>query len=151
MLENEEEPGWLAMVRQGATTVWEHYNGYDEEGHPLDTSYNHYSPGAVCAFLFEYTAGIRAVGERKFLLKPMPDDSLSCAKAEWDSPYGLVKAGWKWADTEFAEEVQNEGETFDRELVYEVEVPVNCEAEIVLPDGKGEHIEGGSYRFTLRI
>lgn len=147
MLENEEEPGWLAMVRQGATTVWEHYNGYDSEGHPLDTSYNHYSPGAVCGFLFEYTAGIRPAGERRFLLKPVPGGSLSCANAEWNSPYGRVRAGWKWEDTTSAADIQNGNEKSVRALVYEVEVPANCEAEIVLPDGRTEHVQGGTYRF----
>ncbi|MBQ1506011.1 MAG: hypothetical protein IIZ48_04485, partial [Erysipelotrichales bacterium] len=45
MLENTQAPGWLAMVKQGATTVWEHYTAYDEERHPLKQSMNHYSPG----------------------------------------------------------------------------------------------------------
>jgi alpha-L-rhamnosidase len=128
MLENEEEPGWLAMVRQGATTVWEHYNGYDKEGHPLDTSYNHYSPGAVVSFLFEYTAGIRLVGERKFLFKPVVGGTLDHARAKWDSPYGTVRAEWKKEGTK---------------VTYRVEVPANCEAEVELPGGRKVQVEEG--------
>lgn len=133
MLENEQEPGWLAMVKQGATTVWEHYNGYDEGGHPLDTSYNHYSPGAVCGFLFEYTIGMRLIGERKFLLKPFPGGSLTYADAKWGSPYGQLSAKWRMEDTTF---------------IYEVDVPANCEAEIVLPDGKIKQVPAGVWRFS---
>lgn len=131
MLENEEEPGWLAMVKQGATTVWEHYNGYDKDGHPLDTSFNHYSPGAVCSFLFEYTCGIRPAGERKFLLKPVSGGSFTFARAKWESPYGTVTAKWK-----------REGENF----TYEVEVPANCEADIELPDGQMMHVGAGKHK-----
>lgn len=132
MLENEEEPGWLAMVKQGATTIWEHYNGYDKEGHPLDTSFNHYSPGAVSSFLFEYTAGIRLTGERLFSFKPVPGGSLTFAAAEWNSPYGLVKAEWK---------------RIGKDLVYEVEVPANCEADVELPGEGMIHVEAGRHHF----
>jgi len=136
MLENEQEPGWLAMVGQGATTVWEHYNGYDEKGHPLDTSYNHYSPGAVCSFLFEYTAGIRLTGERSFLLKPIPGGTLTFADAKWESPYGTVCTGWKL-----------ENKTFH----YKALVPANCEAEIVLPDGSKRYVNAGEWNFTCEM
>ncbi len=134
MLENEEEPGWLAMVKQGATTVWEHYNGYDKDGHPLDTSFNHYSPGAVCSFLFEYVAGIRPAGERAFLFKPVPGGTFTFARAKWDSPYGTVRAGWK-----------KDGGAF----TYEIEVPSNCSAAVELPDGRNMHVGAGQYEYKF--
>lgn len=136
MLENEEEPGWLAMVKQGATTVWENYNGYDEEGKPLETSYNHYSPGAVCSFLFSHTAGLNLTGERQFLLKPIPGGSLTYAEAEWDSPYGVVKGKWKL-----------EGDTF----LYELEVPCNCFARVEMPDGMVYQVEAGEYSWSCKM
>lgn len=133
MLENEEEPGWLAMVKQGATTVWEKYNGYDEQGKPLELSFNHYSPGAVCSFLFSHTAGIRIVGERKFLFRPIPGGSLNFAKAHWDSAYGMAKAEWKLT-----------GSTF----TYEIEVPCNCVAVVELPDGSTRSVAAGAYTWS---
>ena len=132
VLENQEEPGWLAMVKQGATTIWEHYNGYDENGHPLDTSFNHYSAGAVCGFLFSYTAGIHLAGERSFLFKPVPGGTLTHADAVWESPYGTVKARWKL-----------EGEEF----LYSVELPANCRGRVELPDGKQYEIGPGRQEF----
>lgn len=40
LLENKLCPGWLYMVKQGATTIWESWEGFD--------SRDHYSKGAVC-------------------------------------------------------------------------------------------------------
>lgn len=134
MLENKEEPGWLAMVKQGATTVWEHYNGYDAQGHPLKTSYNHYSPGAVCRFLLEYTAGIRQTGEREFLIKPVVDASLEYAQAAWLSPYGKLETDWKCV-----------GNTYR----YNVVIPANCIAVVELPDGRKESIHSGKYCYEF--
>lgn len=130
VLRNTEEPGWMAMVKQGATTVWENYNGYDAAGHPLKLSYNHYSPGAVCAFLFSHAAGIRIAGENQFLIKPYPDSMFGEAYAEYMSPYGKVKSGWKIVDDK---------------TVFEIEVPSNCIAYLEIPDGKIVELDAGSH------
>ena len=133
MLENEVEPGWLAMVRQGATTVWESYNGYDENGHPFKTSFNHYSPGAVVSFLFSHVAGIQIMGERRFRIRPFPGGSLTKAEVFWDSPYGSVKAAWTLESGIFR---------------FTTEIPSNCEAEIVLSDGFHQ-VGPGTYHWCL--
>lgn len=130
MLENTKEPGWLAMVEQGATTVWEHYNGYDENGHPLKSSYNHYSPGAVCSFLFSHTAGIQVMGENRFLIQPIPGGTLTYAKASWNSPYGYVDSSWKIED---------------RKGTLRFTIPGNCTANLVLPDGQEMEVGAGEH------
>lgn len=130
MLENEKEPGWLAMVGQGATTVWEKYNGYAPDGSPLELSYNHYSPGAVCSFLFQYTAGIHVTGERKFLLKPIPGGTLTWIKTQMMSAYGCVQVEWKLENGTYT---------------YRVVIPSNCSAEVELPDGTKKEVPAGSY------
>ncbi|GAA0799783.1 hypothetical protein GCM10008910_26530 [Faecalicatena orotica] len=130
MLKNTEEPGWMAMVKQGATTVWENYNGYDEAGHPLKLSYNHYSPGAVCEFLFSHVAGIRIAGENRFLIKPYPYSLLEEAYAEYMSPYGIVKSGWK---------IQAGKPVFD------IDVPSNCIVCLETPDGKKIELKAGRH------
>lgn len=45
---------------RGATTVWEDWEG--------TVSHNHYSPSAVCQWLFDTAAGIRVEGENHFVL-----------------------------------------------------------------------------------
>ena len=49
MPENTEKLGWLADVLGRATTIWENWAG--------SGSRNHYSPGAVCQWLFDTCAG----------------------------------------------------------------------------------------------
>lgn len=128
VLENTKEPGWLAMVEQGATTVWEYYNGYSKEGHPLKISYNHYSPGAVCSFLFSHVAGIQPMGENTFLVNPMPGGTLGYAKAKWLSVYGEVICSWE----------RQEGG-----CQYKVRIPGNCSGILRLPDGTEKVLRPG--------
>lgn len=120
MLLNTEKPGWLAEVLDGATTIWENWEG--------DLSQNHYSPGAVCQWLFDTCAGIRVAGERHFVIAPMPGEALEHAEASYLSPYGMVRSRWEKADTG---------------IKFKIEVPSNCTAEIVLPDGTGETVYAG--------
>lgn len=86
MLENEKMPGWLAEVKEGATTVWENWDG--------EASRNHYSPGSVCEWLFSTAAGIRVDGENHFHIEPVPGGSLTFADASYKSIYGLVSTRW---------------------------------------------------------
>ncbi len=134
MLENTEAPGWLAMVAQGATTVWENYLSFDEEGHPKMTSLNHYSPGAVCAFLFSTVCGIRVTGENQFEIKPIPGGTLTHAEASFLSPYGKVESGWKLED----------GKRY-----FTVQIPANTTAHVCLPNGQHYEVESGCYQWTV--
>ena len=56
LLLQDTPPSWLAMIDRGATTVWERWEGIDDDGVPHE-SLNHYSKGAVISFLHRYTAG----------------------------------------------------------------------------------------------
>lgn len=122
MLENTEKPGWLAEVLEGATTIWENWEG--------TLSRNHYSPGAVCQWLFEYVAGIRVNGENHFTIRPVPGGSLHDAEASYRSPYGLIKSRW---------------ERTERGIHYWFTVPANTTAEIILPGGKRDILSAGCY------
>lgn len=122
MLENTEKPGWLGEVLDGATTIWENWEG--------DLSQNHYSPGAVCQWLFEGVAGIQVAGENKFRIAPMPGGTLTHAKASYWSPYGMVESGW---------------ERCENGTKYIVAVPANCTAEVVLPSGERRVVSTGRY------
>lgn len=132
MLQNTEEPGWLAMVEQGATSVWEAYNGFDADGHPFPISFNHYSPGAVCSFLFTHICGIETLGERRFLIRPMPGGKLTFAEGVFASPYGKVRSRW---------EKTSEG------YRYQIEIPSNCTAHVELPDGRVTEAAAGKHAF----
>lgn len=126
LLENTQQPGWLAEVEAGATTIWENWNG---EG-----SRNHYSPGSVCQWLFDTVAGIRVIAERKFLLQPLPGGSLTWAEASYVSPYGLVFSKWTKSDGA---------------IRFEFTVPANTEAHIRLPDGTNTTVAAGHHTFEI--
>lgn len=136
MLENTEAPGWLAMVEQGATTVWEQYICYDTEKRPMQVSMNHYSPGAVCAFLFNTICGIRVVGENRFEIAPFPGGTLTYANAVYGSPYGKVESGW----------VRGSGQ-----CEFTVKLPANTAALVRLPDGRSLEVESGTHYYTCAL
>lgn len=135
MLENTHAPGWLAMVAQGATTVWENYISFDENGHPKMTSLNHYSPGAVCAFLFNTVCGIRVTGENSFEIRPIPGGTLTYADASYLSPYGKVESSWVLKEGKYS---------------FTVHIPANTTAQIHLPDGQMYTVNCGIHHFSTQ-
>lgn len=136
MLENTTPPGWLAMAAHGATTVWETYTAYDNEEHPLKQSMNHYSPGAVCAFLFDTVCGVRVDGENHFRIAPVPGGSLTYAEASCGTPYGTVSSGWK----------RTEAGT-----VFTIKIPANTTADVLLPDWTQSRIGWGNHEFCCKL
>ena len=71
LLLQDTPPSWLTMVDRGATTVWEEWEGIDDDG-VAHASLNHYSKGAVIIFLHRYVAGIQA-GDGRGCVPPLPD------------------------------------------------------------------------------
>ncbi len=130
VLMNPEKPGWLHEVLQGATTVWETWEGYTGKGD--SGSLNHYSPGAVCQWLFDTCAGIREEGENHFVIAPVPGGELTHAEASYKSLYGKVKSRW---------------EKTESGIQYSITIPSNCTAEIRLADGRTENVTAGKYQF----
>lgn len=161
LLLNDTAPGWLYEVKQGATTLWEDWDGIDEKGRPHD-SLNHYSYGAVAGFLIEYVAGIR-YSHGKLLLKPVAAPELSeeqtraageavsegkavktaakhyleHASATLHSPEGRISCGWKY-------------ET-DGSITVSGSVPEGLAAEVSLPDGSTKSDVRGEFAFLCRM
>ena len=136
ILENENLPGWLYPVKKGMTTIPESWGGVDL----LEDSLNHYSYGAVCEFLFQYTAGIRPCketpGYKHFILEPVPGGSLTEARAELMTGFGMIRSSW---------------EISGGSMTYHCTVPANTTAEIRLPDGSSSTVGSGEYTFTANI
>ncbi|MCD7061129.1 alpha-L-rhamnosidase [Pelagibacterium xiamenense] len=98
----EEVPGWLYQVKNGATTIWERWDAIQEDGsiyNPQMNSYNHYAYGAVCQWLFEAVAGIRpdpeAPGFAHIVFEPVILPELSPVTASYQSAAGEVRAHWR--------------------------------------------------------
>ena len=136
LLFQDPAPSWMTMIDRGATTVWERWEGIDEDGVPHE-SLNHYSKGAVIGFLHRYVAGSQRLEPTWRTLpgasrRPVAD-SPGPAR-EHDSPHGRVAASWRSGRRLFA---------------LEVTVPPGCTAEVVLPSGT--HLVGpGTHCWSAR-
>ncbi len=143
MLMNTKCPSWLYQVKMGATTVWERWDGLDENGRcPISddgtdmmVSYNHYAFGAVGDFLYRRVAGIEAVepGYKRFRVQPLIGGGLTHASAGTETPYGTVASAW-----------EIEGDAFR----LEVTVPMDTACQVILPDGTCHDVTSGVHRFT---
>jgi alpha-L-rhamnosidase len=141
---NDQYPSWLFSVRNGATTIWERWDGWTPDRgfeDPAMNSFNHYSLGSVGAWLYSGAAGIRLdpdhPGYKRFILAPQFTDRLDFLSASVDSPYGVISASWR-----------KDGGNW----TYSVTVPPNTSATLVLPgpEGKpGRTLPAGRYVFTV--
>ena len=107
-------PGWGYMVSEGATTLWEQWNGFYSQIHSCFTS--------PSGWFYQGLAGIRpgpaAPGFKDILIKPAIVGDLTWVKSHHDSPYGRIVSNWK-----------REGD----KLTMEVTIPVNTTATIYVP------------------
>jgi alpha-L-rhamnosidase len=94
-------PSWLYSVTQGATTIWERWDGWTEENgfqDPVMNSFNHYAYGSVGAWLYQVVAGIEldpdTPGYKRILVRPQPGGGLTYANATLDSMYGRIESKW---------------------------------------------------------
>lgn len=130
LLENEAMPGWLFMPKNGATTVWEAWEGTLAQGGIA--SLNHVAKGACCAWVFHTLCGIRLAGENRFVIAPQPGGQFTQAHLIYDSLYGTVESGWQRTETGWH---------------FTVRIPANCSAQVKLPDGTTQTVEAGEYVF----
>ena len=137
LLEQDTFPSWLFSVRQGATTIWERWDGWTpDKGFqtPAMNSFNHYSLGSCGEWLYATVAGIGreepGPGGRRFVIRPQPGGGLSHAEATRRTMYGTFRSAWHF-----------EGGW----LTLDVVVPANATARIILPTGEIAPIrEGGN-------
>lgn len=134
---NKTYPSWGYMAENGATTIWELWNG--DKADPKMNSANHVMLlGDLLTWCYEYLGGIRPTesGFAAFRLKPSFEiQDCSSADVSYDSPYGRIKSSWKKTLTH---------------LDWNVEVPCNTTAEIYLPSGK-KTLGSGKYHFSEDI
>lgn len=127
LLLHEGCPGWLYPVEQGATTIWEQWDGIDEKG-DIHASFNHYSYGAIVGWLFDHCAGIN-VQHSKILIRPYPSALLNDVKCSYQSILGTITSAWTIHE-----------DTVD----VEIEIPGNASATVQLGNerylvGPGKH------------
>ena len=132
LLETTEFPSWGYSIEQGATSIWERWDGYVKgrgfAGAGMN-SFNHYAFGAIGEWMYENIIGIQpdpeSPGFVHFILKPRPGGSLIWARGSYESISGTISAGWK-----------KEGNRFE----YEFTVPANTSATVYVPGKSADTI-----------
>lgn len=126
MLNHYETPGYGFQIRQGATTLTEQWD--PRQG----TSQNHFMMGQIDEWLFKTLAGITnkpgTFGMRHLLISPTLIGDMKYVKASTQSLYGTISV-------------------YRTQDHLTVEIPVGCDATVVLPNGEKRHIQSGKHSF----
>jgi len=131
MASKEDYPSWGDMLRRGATTIWEAWDGRNSL---LHSSYLH-----IGAWFIEGLGGIMpdpaAPGYKHFIIRPgvLQNKPLNWVKVRFDSPYGMIRSEW-----------QKQNGT----LTLKVAVPPNTTATVYLPTTNPQSIKEGNVPLT---
>jgi alpha-L-rhamnosidase len=114
MFNQTTHPGWGHMLAEGATTLWEQWNGHWSRIHSCFTSPDNW--------LYQGLAGIQAdpaaPGFKRVVIKPAIVGAVTWVKAHHDSPYGRIVSNWS-----------RDGER----LTMDVTIPANATATVFVP------------------
>ena len=118
---NTTYPSWGYMVANGATTIWELWNGNTAD--PGMNSQNHVMLlGDLLTWYYENLAGIRSdktdVAFKRIIMKPNLPTGLEFVNASYKSMHGLIKSEWKKTADKFE---------------WNITIPANSSAIIYLP------------------
>ncbi len=125
-------PSWGYTIEQGATTIWELWNG--DVGNPGMNSLNHVMQiGDLLLWLHHCVAGIAPDEERPgfkhIVMRPLVVGDLKSARAQRKSMYGMIVSDWRIS-----------GETFE----WRIEIPANSTAAVYVPAPDPDSVlEGG--------
>lgn len=127
-------PSWGYMIANGATTIWESWNGRvwsGPKGASMPNSYNHFALGSVCGFLFRRLVGIAdaAPGFKHILIRPLVNRRLKRCGGHYDSVLGRISAHWEYLGND--------------ELSLKVVVPTNSQARIHVPARSDQNVVEG--------
>jgi alpha-L-rhamnosidase len=143
LLQQTAYPSWLYPVEQGATTIWERLNSYTHSngfgGNNRMNSFNHYSFGAIGAWMYNSSLGIERdeafPGFKHFILKPQPDPGgkMTAAKGYYNSMYGRIESSW---------------EIKGNDCYYHFSIPANTSATLFLQADSLNDISKGAMQYV---
>lgn len=100
LIRRTEYPSLGYMLKNGATTVWERWNGYTEKDgfeDPEMNSFNHYSLGSCTEWLYSYVLGIKlSPNEEKVVISPSFNRALSYARGKTMLKGGKIGVSWEY-------------------------------------------------------
>lgn len=133
MHNHDEVPGYGFQVKFGATTLTEQWD--PREG----TSWNHFMMGQIDEWFFAWLAGIQPdidnPGYKKFRIAPQVVGDLTYVSASTETLYGKIAVDWNLKNGIFTLNVQ---------------IPVNTEATIILPNKEEVTAGSGKHSFSIK-
>lgn len=135
---NKSYPSWGYMTENGATTIWELWNG-DKAASWMNSENHVMLLGDLHTWVYEHLGGIRPASPafKKIILAPeFGIQDCFGADVTYKSPYGTISSRWN----KNLEEVE-----------WDVEIPANTTGEVHLPDGTVKEIGSGKHHFKSRI
>jgi alpha-L-rhamnosidase len=133
---NKTYPSWGFMVENGATTIWELWNGNTAD--PSMNSQNHVMLlGDLLIWYYENMAGIKSnpetPGFKQIIMKPDFNARLTFVNASYESIYGLIKSDWK--------KTKNT-------LEWKITIPANSSAVVYLPTNNASSVTVNKLKLT---
>jgi len=134
---NRDYPSWGYMIENGATTIWELWNGNTAD--PSMNSHNHVMLlGDLIVWFYEYLAGIQnapgSAGFEKISMHPYPVEGLEFVTASFYSVRGEIRSSWKKTDGNF---------------LWDITIPGNTTAIIYIPVSGGKQITEGGQKIAV--
>ncbi len=144
LLLQENCPGWMYQVNNGATTIWERWDALRPDGTVNETksggdnmvSFNHYAFGSVGEFYYRCILGIREElpGFEKVCIRPVTDERLGSVRGSYRTAAGEIRTAWTRRGNE---------------TVFTCTTP--SDAKIIAEDGSVHEVGPGTYTYTWRI
>jgi len=140
-------PSWGYSIDQGATTIWERWDGWVEGRgfqNPGMNSLNHWAIGSVGEWMVQVILGIQPdeehPGYQHFIIRPRPGGGLTWAKGKYDSIRGSIVVDWRLKSDK---------------LHLELSIPANTSATVYIPakwagsvrEGNGPAADAQGVRF----
>ncbi len=121
MLQKTDYPSFGYMIKKGATTIWEHWNG-DGMERWIDSQNHVMLLGDLLIWFYENMAGIKSddahPGFKKLIMKPLLIDRLSHVDCSYHSVHGQITSSWK-----------KDGASFQ----WNITIPANSSATVCIP------------------
>ena len=133
---NKTYPSWGYMAEQGATTIWELWNG--NTANPQMNSQNHVMLlGDLLIWLYEDLAGISADDKgtafKEIIMKPSFPERLNEVNASYQSPYGMISSHWT---------------KINSDLTWNISIPANTKGTIYIPAVSEKDVQEGANAIT---
>ena len=125
----ETEPGYKTWFKNGATTLWERWDGKDNESH------NHHMFAGIISWFYRSLLGIEPteehVGFTQIDLHPIFLTDLGHVKGSMDTVRGPIEAGWSYQNGNFH---------------YIVTIPEGIQATF-----RGQTLKAGQNKFLVSV